>query len=78
MDSIFTPMGGNRRAVQTNFRLTPKDVAVRVSTGAERECRLAGASNIPYDYVPPPENLELTTIPFKWPSDEEWSRMPNW
>lgn len=68
----------DRRSVQTNFRITPKDVAVNVSTGSDRECRLASISQIPYDYVPPPENLILTTVPYKWPSDQEWSRMPDW
>jgi hypothetical protein len=68
----------DRRAVQTSYNTTPKTMAVRVSTGADRECRLASLSGIPYDYVPPPENVLLTTVPNKWPSDEEWSRMPAW
>jgi hypothetical protein len=68
----------DRRSVQNAFRAVQKGMPTRVSTGSERECRIASMSNIPYDFVPPPEDLLLTTIPYKWPSDEEWSRMPAW
>lgn len=67
-----------RRTVQTSYAIVPKSMPVIVSTGSQRECHIANLSHIPYDYVPPPENIEMTTVPYKWPSDEEWSRMPNW
>lgn len=76
--SIFTSGNADRRSVQAVHKMMPKDMPVVVSTGVDRECHLASASNIPFDYVPPPEDLLLTTVPYKWPSDEEWSRMPNW
>lgn len=78
MDGINTRMGTDRRAVVTSFRQVPKTAAVHVTTGSDRECRIAAATNIPVDYVPPPEGLELLTVPYKWPNDQDWSRMPKW
>jgi hypothetical protein len=66
------------RAIPWGYRMVPKSMPVRVSTGSERECSIANLSGIPYDYVPPPENINLMTVPFKWPKDEEWTRIPDW
>ncbi len=41
---------------------------------AARECRIASLSDIPYDYVPPPTNLAMNSVPYKWPTGQEWSR----
>lgn len=67
-----------RRAVPKTVTMVPKMMPVVVNTGAQRECRIANLSGIPYDYVPPPEDFVSTTIPFKWPASEDWSRMPSW
>ena len=70
--------GMRRATVPRSYAMVPKSVPVRVSTGPTRECVLANACGIPFDYVPPPEGELMMTVPFKWPADEEWSRMPNW
>ena len=68
----------NAHAVPRSYRMVPKSAPVRVTTGPARECVLANAGGTPFDYVPPPEGAYLMTVPFRWPADEEWSRMPNW
>ena len=63
---------------RTNYSVAHKSAPTVVNTGSARECRLAGASNIPFDYVPPPEGLVANAVPYKWPSDEEWTRTYEW
>jgi hypothetical protein len=42
------------------------------------ECMRSSIAKIPMDYVPPPADLLLTTVPYQWPTDEQWSRSPFW
>ncbi len=62
------------RAV-TGGMVTQKTSPVAIPKGASvRECAIAAASNVPFDYAPPPEDMLLRTVPYKWPVDEDWSR----
>lgn len=69
---------GRPSRVQTSYTVVPKTMPYTVSTGVKRECAIATVTRIPFDYVPPPENVELRNIPTNWPADEEWSRDPSW
>jgi hypothetical protein len=76
--SIMNQTTSFAHAVPSSYRMTAKSMPIKLDTGNRRECVLANLSGIPFDYVPPPEGEYLMTVPFKWPADEEWSRMPNW
>jgi hypothetical protein len=68
----------DRRSVQTVFGVRTKSASTVVNTGSARDCYMAASSKIPFDYVPPPEDVVRNTVPYKWPSDEEWSRAYIW
>lgn len=72
----------DRRSVQTVFggstRMMSKTSPAVVTTGSARECMMTAAAKIPGNYVPPPEGVILNAVPYKWPSDEEWSRAYIW
>ena len=55
-----------------------KTVPCSISTNSQIECVRAIKSQIPFDYVPPPENIELNVIPYKWPSEDDWSPIETW
>ena len=67
----------NVNTVHGNFKATKK-TSVFEETGfandAKRECVIANMGDIPFNYVPPPANLALNSIPYKWPSGQEWSQ----
>jgi hypothetical protein len=67
-------MTDDRRQVQVNYGVVPKTYSTAVVDDVTRECHIASASQIPYNYAPPPEGLVMATVPYKWPSDEDWSR----
>lgn len=71
-------MSMDRRQVQMNASVPRKLASTVFASGAARECALYSSSHIPYDYAPPPENVAMATIPYKWPSDEDWSRSWSW
>lgn len=67
----------DRRSVQynpNNLWVSAKSQPIYYATDSARECALAARGKDPFSYVPPPESLLLATVPFKWPSDEDWSR----
>lgn len=68
----------DRRQVQMNAGVARKTSATVFASGAARECALYSTARIPYDYVPPPENIAMATIPYKWPIADDWSRSWSW
>lgn len=68
----------DRRSVQTVFGVRTKAATTLVNTGSARDCYMASMGKTPFDYVPPPEDVMMATVPHKWPSDEQWSRAYIW
>lgn len=66
------------RASSGTMQQKAKTTGSFMSEGAGRECMLAAAGRAPFDYVPPPQGMLMATVPYKWPSDEEWSRAYIW
>jgi hypothetical protein len=60
-----------------NVQATRK-TSVMMETGhagdAVRECSIASMGDVPFDYVPPPTNLVMNAIPYKWPTGQEWDK----
>lgn len=69
----------DRRRVQMGSGLTVRKTSATVfASGAAKDCAMFSSAHIPYDYVPPPENIAMATIPYKWPAGDDWSRSWSW
>ena len=68
----------DRRQVRMVSSVPIKTSGTFFATGAAQDCSMYSLAKIPYDYVPPPENVAMATVPYKWPTDEDWSRSISW
>lgn len=64
--------------VMFNYGIQPKIRTSVFNTESSRECDMAARANIPFNYVPPPDNVVVNHIPVQWPAAEQWSRSFSW
>jgi hypothetical protein len=49
-----------------------------IRSDADKECMRMAVHQIPMNYVPPPPIVLGNAVPYKWPSDDEWTRAYIW